>query len=488
MSTPPDPPSPSPSPALPGARARRDWYALEERHAALLTGRMVAIGAIAIAAAVAPLDMTGTERALAVAACLGALALHLLLRWVSERWPRRLLAAVDAGLVVDALLVLALALVSGGTDSLALWLLPIFALAATLALSVRTGVKAALLSALVLAGLQAGERADVPIHETAGPLAMVVAVVVVAGTLATVNERELRRRGERMAALHDASAELVGVDDPERLSHIAAAAAGRLLPGWEVDMHREGAPPTERAWREDGRVHLEVPVTARARREEGDVEQPLGTIAASRAAPRIGRARVRRQQLLALQTLATALGVALQRVEMMRRLEHLSMVDPLTGLGNRRAFDDALEVEFARVRRSGGSVGLILVDVDHFKGFNDRHGHQAGDEALIEVARVLSGTARAEDHACRIGGEEFALLLSGAQEGAAAAVAERVRRGVADRELPSGSVTVSLGVATSDRDGEPARLVAAADERLYAAKAQGRNRVVAVPQVPDASP
>jgi diguanylate cyclase (GGDEF)-like protein len=487
MSTPPDSSSTSHSSALAGARARRDWYALEERHAALLTGRVVAIGAIAIAAAVAPLDMTGRERALAVAACLAALVLHLLLRWVSERWPRRLLAAVDAGLVVDALLVLALALLSGGTDSLALWLLPLFALAVTLALSVRTGVKAALLSALVLAGLQAAET-DVPVYETAGPLAMVVAVVVVAGTLATVNERELRRRGERMAALHDASAELVGVDDPERLSHIATAAAGRLLPGWDVEMHQEGAPEAERAWREDGRVHLEIPVTVRGRREEGDVEEPLGTLAASRAAPRIGRARVRRQQLLALQTLATALGVALQRVEMMRRLEHLSMIDPLTGLGNRRAFDDALEVEFARVRRGGGSVGLILIDVDHFKSFNDRHGHQAGDEALAEVARVLSGTARAEDHACRIGGEEFALLLSGAQEGAAAAVAERVRHGVAGRQMPYGSVTVSLGVASCDRDGEPAQLVAAADERLYAAKAQGRNRVVAASPVADASP
>jgi diguanylate cyclase (GGDEF)-like protein len=445
----------------------------------MLIGRVIAIVAIGIVAAVAPLDMTATERGLAVAACLAALVLHLVLRWVPERWPRRLLLAVDAGLVVDALLVLALASVSGGTDSLALWLLPLFALAATLALSVRTGVKAALLSALVLGGLQAAEGADVPVYETAGPLAMVVAVVVVAGTLATVNEQELRRRGERMTALHDASAELVGADDPDRLSAIAAAAATRLLPDWDVEMRRDGAPATERTWREGGRVHIEIPVTARRGREEGELEQPLGVIAAARLEPRIGRPRVRRQQLLALQTLATALGVSLQRVEMMRRLEHLSMVDPLTGLGNRRAFDEAVEVELARARRTGGTVGLILLDVDHFKRFNDRYGHQAGDEALSAVAHVLSGAARSEDRACRVGGEEFALLLSGAHEGAAATVAERVRRGVEARELPFGPLTVSLGVATCGGDADAAQLVAAADERLYAAKAQGRNRVVA---------
>jgi diguanylate cyclase (GGDEF)-like protein len=286
-----------------------------------------------------------------------------------------------------------------------------------------------------------------------------------------------------MAALHDASAELVGVDEPERLSGIAAAAAGRLLPGWEVEMRRDGAPATERTWREDGRVHLEIPVTVRAGREADERAQPLGAIVASRAEPRIGRPRVRGQQLLALQTLATALGVALQRVEMMGRLEHLSMVDPLTGLGNRRAFDEAVEIEFARARRSGGGVSLILLDVDHFKSFNDRHGHQAGDEALVEVARVLSGAARSEDRACRIGGEEFALLLSGAHDGSAATVAERVRRGVEGRHLPYGRLTVSLGVATCGGDGDPAQLMAAADERLYAAKAQGRNRVVAATPV-----
>ena len=146
---------------------------------------------------------------------------------------------------------------------------------------------------------------------------------------------------------------------------------------------------------------------------------------------------MRRESLTALRMLATALSAALVQRELLQRLEHLSMSDALTGLGNRRAFDEALEAEMARARRASGSMGLVILDVDHFKQFNDRHGHQAGDDALVTVARVLAGEARAEDRACRIGGEEFALLLPGADDATAATVAERVRRRIQTRvEIP----------------------------------------------------
>ncbi len=119
-----------------------------------------------------------------------------------------------------------------------------------------------------------------------------------------------------------------------------------------------------------------------------------------------------------------------------------------------------------------------MLDVDHFKRFNDTHGHQAGDRALAAVGTVLRHRGRREDRACRVGGEEFAVLLPGADGTAAAEVAERLRRAVEALDLPEGPVTVSLG-STSTRGAMRAHdLVADADARLYAAKARGRNRVV----------
>src|SRR5690606_36766050 len=116
-----------------------------------------------------------------------------------------------------------------------------------------------------------------------------------------VNERELVVQRRREEVLHDASADLVGVDDPERLTGIAQEAAGTLLPGYDVTVRRDGEPATLRAWREDGRAHLEVPITVRARRDGQAEDQPLGAIVASRPIPRVGGRGplVRRGQVVA---------------------------------------------------------------------------------------------------------------------------------------------------------------------------------------------
>ncbi|MBJ7457306.1 MAG: GGDEF domain-containing protein [Thermoleophilia bacterium] len=280
-----------------------------------------------------------------------------------------------------------------------------------------------------------------------------------------------------MQALHTASVSFTGAEDDEALTAIAEDTARALLPGWQVDVRRGGEESTtERQWRADGRAFVELPVLGR-RNEDGS-EQALGAITASRPLVRLGPTVVRRDAVLELRMLAGALSAALVQRDLLRRLEHLSMSDPLTGLGNRRAFDEALEVEMARARRAGGSMGVVILDVDHFKQVNDRHGHQAGDDALVTVARVLAQEARAEDRACRIGGEEFALVLPGADDTAAAAVAERVRRAVEDAAAEPAGVTVSLGVAAS-RGDDPRGLLESADARLYVAKEAGRNRVVA---------
>ena len=167
------------------------------------------------------------------------------------------------------------------------------------------------------------------------------------------------------------------------------------------------------------------------------------------------------------------------------KLTSLSYLDGLTGVANRRHFDETLAREWSRAARGGSSLSVVMVDVDHFKKLNDLLGHPEGDRCLREVARVLaSGAARAGDLAARFGGEEFVLLLPQTSIEGAAHLAEELRRGIEALALPNpgspfGVLTASFGVASFvPRDGGlPAELLAAADEALYDAKATGRNRV-----------
>jgi two-component system chemotaxis family response regulator WspR len=169
-------------------------------------------------------------------------------------------------------------------------------------------------------------------------------------------------------------------------------------------------------------------------------------------------------------------------------LQRLSAVDGLTGLANRRRFDEALDLECRRARREVAPLSLIMTDVDFFKKYNDAYGHQGGDECLRRVASVLAlGARRPADLAARYGGEEFALILPHTSAEGAAIVAETLRTGVAALNiLHAGSaaaphVTLSLGVASleaSDPALEPKQLVELADVALYSAKRGGRNRFV----------
>lgn len=156
--------------------------------------------------------------------------------------------------------------------------------------------------------------------------------------------------------------------------------------------------------------------------------------------------------------------------------------DHLTGVANRRAFFEAAELELQRNRRAPRPTALILVDADHFKGINDRHGHPGGDAVLRQLGLVLTATFRQVDVVARIGGEEFAVLLPSSTLAGAAAVAERLRQVVQAQvvafEGASISLTVSAGVAASDGvDLDLETLMKRADRALYAAKAGGRNRV-----------
>jgi diguanylate cyclase (GGDEF)-like protein len=179
-----------------------------------------------------------------------------------------------------------------------------------------------------------------------------------------------------------------------------------------------------------------------------------------------------------------------ERTEALRaaneQLETLAVTDPLTGLANRRRLTEVLEEAWRRAVRPRLPLALALVDIDHFKLFNDFYGHPAGDECLRQVSRTLLRAVRDTDTVARFGGEEFVAVLPGADLDTAVAVAERMRAAVAALVHPhelaeSGIVTVSIGVAAviPDRTGLHETLIKMADEALYSAKRAGRNRIIA---------
>lgn len=161
------------------------------------------------------------------------------------------------------------------------------------------------------------------------------------------------------------------------------------------------------------------------------------------------------------------------------RLQEESMTDKLTGVGNRAAFDRRLTEEIYHFVRYAAPTSLLLIDVDHFKEYNDSFGHLAGDDALKIIAAVLRDCARPSDFIGRYGGEEFAVILSETAGAGALGFAERLRASVAAARLPHRRVTVSIGAATvSAESANYHRLIELADTALYAAKQQGRNCVV----------
>jgi diguanylate cyclase (GGDEF)-like protein len=184
-------------------------------------------------------------------------------------------------------------------------------------------------------------------------------------------------------------------------------------------------------------------------------------------------------------TLALArIKLHLAQVKEHRRISSLSMTDGLTQIANRRYFDESYSAEWRRACRDKGSLGLIMIDIDFFKAFNDHYGHLHGDECLTAVAQQLKAAVqRPRDFVARFGGEEFIVLLPSLQPEGVRVVAERLQQALASLMIPHGyssasqHVSVSMGLAwcEPDNDFRPDQLVAAADEALYSAKENGRN-------------
>jgi diguanylate cyclase (GGDEF)-like protein/PAS domain S-box-containing protein len=242
---------------------------------------------------------------------------------------------------------------------------------------------------------------------------------------------------------------------PEDLPGLAAIANRNLVPGTEPSR------ATARMRKKDGTV-IWMEITARVVRDLS-TDKPLEAVIVMRDVT--------------------------ERKLMEDKLARLALTDDLTSLANRRAFDQDLDREWKRTLREGSQISLLLLDVDYFKEFNDKYGHQVGDDCLRTIAIAVQEAVRATDIAARYGGEEIAVILPSTDTAGAVEVAGKVRSGIEALKLsheghPEGGrwVTASLGVATAlARDGGtmrmPESLLLAADNALYKAKHEGRNRI-----------
>ena len=257
---------------------------------------------------------------------------------------------------------------------------------------------------------------------------------------------------------------LMDARDPTRLAHRAAASLG-LLP--------------EVLWAE-----LDGPLSGDPGRLTAELDEPGGQaprrLTIQLVDPDDGDARSTLEGLMSL------ISVVYRRERELKRLGDAAQTDALTGLWNRRGFDELLDQALARAGRTGEDIALMLCDIDQFKGVNDTLGHEAGDRVLVAVAQAMRSVIRPTDVAARIGGDEIAIILSGSNAMGALRVAERLRDALTQSNpIAPRPLTISVGIADTRAlnrvaAGEDSReqLCRAADETMYEAKRAGRNRAM----------
>lgn len=285
--------------------------------------------------------------------------------------------------------------------------------------------------------------------------------------------------------VNPAACRITGYDEGELVGHHTRllksgahdAAFYRGL--WDTVLAGETWSGTMTNRRKDGATYVEEQTIAPVLDDDGGVSH---FIAIKQDVSERARAQA------ALAQAHAELAARMQEIEALNvALREQAMRDPLTGLLNRRAFHDAVARDVARARRGGAPLAVIMIDVDHFKRVNDDHGHEAGDRALVALAAILRDGVRASDLACRFGGEEFVVALPGMPVDLAAARADAWREAFAAAGLVGAGgaalrVTLSAGVAALGADASIDAALRRADEALYAAKRDGRDRVVvAVP-------
>lgn len=328
--------------------------------------------------------------------------------------------------------------------------------------------------------------------------------------------QQLARLSDSMAALSQYSGMLQGASDAQELYEITAATFRRLLPGLAGLLYvirasrdhaelvaqwggavapNDHAPASQACWSvrryapfamEDLRHGLRCSHIGRPHGAE-DVHGlcvPLsahGEVVGWLSLQGEGRGRIPDESLAI--RLCEQLSLALANIRLRESLRHQAVRDPLTGLFNRRYLEESLAREIAHCQRRAQPLAVLMLDIDHFKSFNDRHGHAMGDAALSAFARMLKTRCRPEDIACRYGGEEFTLILPETDLPTALERAEDIRAGAALLRIgePGGAmlrITVSIGVALMPEHGDVGlELMRAGDRALYRAKHEGRDRV-----------
>ena len=454
-------------------------------------------------------------------------AAYLLVSLVVEtgrrRLGRRAIAIVDGMLLVDAVYLALVAYATGGTQSPLRFLVYLHIIAVTLLTSYRTGLKIAIWHALLFfvtfyaqaSGLLPPLEADAGAGPQTPSFFNVVPLLLVAGAtmaFSSINERELRRRKSDLEALTHTAERLEDASDPREVAQIVlegAAGASAIPRGVLVAAppgrppgllayHGELSPPTEmpasvdsvvqKAWEthaprlvrkldpvEDAYLAALMPdavnVAVIPLFAEG---QPIGAVVVQHPSR---SQRVERRAIATLSQFAAHASLALRNSWLLQEIQKMAATDGLTGIANRRTFEEVLEREISRARRNGEQVTLVMLDIDHFKKLNDTHGHQTGDEVLRSAAAALAHRCRDFDTPARYGGEEFAVILPSCSPRESLVAGDRLRTAISDADLPV-EVTASAGVATFPvHASDPQGLIKAADEALYESKRSGRDRV-----------
>jgi two-component system, cell cycle response regulator len=434
-----------------------------------------------------------------------------------RRVPEQAAALLSWTALVDGLVIATAAALTGGYRSPLLFLVFLDVMAVTLIASYRTGLKLAVWCALLLllahAAADAGvvdEGAVVNDRVAAVSAATFLLFALCAAVFSAVNERSLRHSRAQMESLVQLGAELERALRPDDvMATLVRHACSRLGFARAVVLMRKGddwvgvcdngvtetrlqtpdriAPLVHEVWStaapllvrtaDDELIDLVLPAARNTVVAPITVDgENLGVVVTEWGGGNEARIPMATVHALAQAAMHTAL--ALRNAELLGEVERLATRDSLTGLANRRLFDESVQREAARSARLGAPLSLLVLDVDHFKQVNDTYGHQTGDDVLREVADALVANTKGFDVAARYGGDEFVVLLPGCQHDDALAVAQRARDAIA-RQVGGAPVTISAGVATMpDNANDAERLLAAADAALYDAKRTGRDRVV----------